>query len=121
MSSHRVLLAVDSNRRNLELLTQFLEKAGYSTLQATSLAELGDVLGKRETIDLALVDISGFDRMIWESCEQMKARSIPLLILSPRQSAIIQQESLEHGARGVLVKPLVVKELLALITSLIED
>jgi DNA-binding response OmpR family regulator len=116
-----VVLTADRNQRNLELLKQFLENAGFSTMQASSVEEIYDALKGPEVIALALVDISGFDRSIWECCEQMKAKSIPLMILSPKHSMAIQQESLMHGARGVLVKPLVVKEMLALVQSLIED
>ena len=70
---------------------------------------------------LALVDIAGFDRAIWERCEGLRHHKIPFLVLSPRQSAAIQQASLTHGARGVLIKPLVVRELLGLIRSLLEE
>ena len=42
-------------------------------------------------------------------------------MISPKQSAAIQQASLTHGARGVLIKPLVVRELLGLIRSLLEE
>jgi len=65
------------------------------------------------------VDIAGFDRSIWERCERLRAADIPFIIISPRQSAAIQEAVLAHGARGVLVKPLAVKELLALVLSLL--
>jgi CheY-like chemotaxis protein len=115
------ILTVDRNLRNLELLGEFLAKAGYTTLRASGVAEIAQTLKGPEDIVLALVDISGFDRTIWEYCEQIKAKNIPLLVLSPKHNAAIQQESLAHGARGVLVKPLVVKELLGLIKSMTEE
>ena len=34
MSERRVILTVDRNRRNLELLSQFLGKAGYESVSA---------------------------------------------------------------------------------------
>lgn len=121
MESKPVILGVDRNRRNLELLTQALSREGYRTLAATSLEELDRILTESETIRLAIVDISGFDRGIWERCERLREASIPFLLLSPRQSAALQQTGLAHGARGVLIKPLAVRELLALIRSLLGE
>lgn len=121
MGSNRTVLTADRNQRNLELLAQFLNQEGYQTIAASSLEELEQVIDAMDGIVLALVDISGFDRRIWQCCEQLRTKNIPLLILSPKYSAAIQQESLAHGARGVLIKPLVVRELLGLVESLIED
>ena len=70
---------------------------------------------------MALIDISGFDRTIWQYCEQLREKGIPLLVISPRESATITQEGITHGARSVLVKPLVMKELLILIHSMIGE
>ena len=120
MSDKPFILAVDRNRRNLELLTQFLEREGYQTCCAANLEEFDKVLEGSENINLALVDLSGFDKRIWGRCERLRNEEIPFLIFSPRQSTAIQQESLAHGARSVLVKPLVVRELMGLIRSLLE-
>jgi DNA-binding response OmpR family regulator len=70
---------------------------------------------------LALVDIAGFDRTVWERCEALRQHKIPFLVLSPRHSAALQQASFTHGASGVLIKPLLVRDLLGLIASLVED
>ena len=121
MAAEPTVLAVDHNRRNLELLTQFLAREGYRTIAANSLEEFDQVLNEPNEVGLALVDISGFDRSVWERCERLREMSIPFLLISSRQSAALQQTSLAHGARGVLVKPLAVKELLALICSFLEE
>jgi hypothetical protein len=49
---------------------------------------------------LALVDITGFDRTIWERCEGLRHHKIPFLVLSPRQSASIQQVTEEGRLDG---------------------
>jgi DNA-binding response OmpR family regulator len=121
MKAIPMILAVDRNHRNLELLSQFLEREGYQTRPAATLEEFDQALAEANGIGLALVDIAGFDRAIWERCEELRHHKIPFLVLSPRQSAAIQQASLTHGARGVLIKPLVVRELLGLIRSLLEE
>ena len=121
MKATPVILAVDHNRRNLELLSQFLGPEGYQTRTATGLEEFDQALAEPDEITLALVDIAGFDRSIWERCEALRHHKIPFLVLSPRQSAAIQQASLTHGAHGVLVKPLTAKDLLGLICGLLQE
>lgn len=115
------ILTVDRNQRNLELLGQFLSKEGYQTFPVSDLQGLQAVLDNDHIFGLALVDISGFDRSVWECCEKLAEKSIPLLIISPQQTRTIQQESLSHGAQGVLFKPLVVKELASLIHRMFQE
>ncbi len=115
------ILTVDHNKRNLELLAAYLEQAGYRTIAVSDIGQLDQALVERSAVSLALVDISGFDRSIWEWCRQLSEQGIPLLIVSPRQSAAIRQESMSHGAQSVLVKPLVIRELLALLARLVEE
>ncbi|MBW4683417.1 MAG: response regulator [Microcoleus vaginatus WJT46-NPBG5] len=121
MAETPLILALDRNRRNLELLAKFLGKEGYQVLSATSLEEFEQFLERKEEIGVVLLDISGFDRSIWEHCEQLQAAQIPFLVLSPKQSAAIQQESFAHGARNMLVKPLVANQLLGLIRNLLGE
>ena len=121
MKAMPLILAVDHNPRNLELLSQFLGREGYQTRTAAGLQEFDQALAEPDEIALALVDIAGFDRSIWERCEALRHHKIPFLVLSPRQSAAIQQASLTHGAHGVLVKPLTVKDLLSLICGLLKE
>ena len=106
-----VILAVDSNRSNLELLTQQLEREGYKIRSVTSLEELDQAIESGEGIALALVDLSGFDRSIWQRCDRLREAKVPFIILSPQRSPMVQRESITHGASGVLTKPVGVKEL----------
>lgn len=120
MPARQVILTIDRNRRNLELLSQFLSNEGYETQPLSELSQFDAALESPDTrVILALVDISGFGSGIWKYCEQLRRRGIPLLVLSPKKSAAIHQESLAHGARGVLVKPLIVQELVSLIKEMI--
>ncbi len=121
MSESPLILTVDTNHRNLELLNQFLAKEGYQTIGVSKLEEFERTLSELSQIKLVLLDISGFDRTIWERCEQLQNLQIPFLVISPKQSATIQHQSFAHGASSMLVKPLVIKQLLALIKSLLGD
>ncbi len=115
------ILVVDRSQRNLELLAQFLGQAGYPVLAEHDLDESGRVLDAHAEIGLALINLSGFDRRIWDLCERVRTKGMPLLVISPKQSVAIELESRAHGAQGVLTKPLVVRELLALLHRLLED
>lgn len=121
MSDQPLIVSVGSNVRNLELLSQFLSREGYQAVNATGLEEFNIVMNQSTQIDLGLIDITGFDNGIWEWCEQLKIQQIPFLIISPRQNAVIQRQGIVSGANSILVKPLVIKQLLDLIKSLLED
>src|SRR5690242_18872754 len=115
------ILVLNHNPRNLQLLAEYLGKEGFQTVAAQDLAQFDQALADSSTaIGAALVDIAGFDGQIWQRCELLRAAKIPFLVISPRHSAAIQQASLTHGARGVMVKPLVVKELVTLIHGVLE-
>ena len=116
----RTLLIVGHLPRNLQLLGDFLKKEGYTTLKAATYEEFDQVLNQQEAIDGGLIDLAGFDEQVWTRCERLRRAKIPFLIFSPRQSAAIQQASLSHGAKGVMVKPLIMKELIAVIQGLLE-
>ncbi|HII84343.1 MAG TPA: response regulator, partial [Methanobacterium subterraneum] len=51
------------------------------------------------------MDISGFNRSIWDSCERLRVLEIPFLVLSPQHQQAVEKQSKIHGAHGVLVKP----------------
>jgi len=118
-SAYTILL-VSHLPRNLQLLAELLEKEGYTTRSASSYGEFDRLLDQRLPIHGALVDIAGFNADIWMRCERLRAASIPFLVVSPQQSAAIQRAGLAHGARSVMVKPLVVKELISVIKSILE-
>jgi DNA-binding response OmpR family regulator len=116
------LLLVDHLPRNLELLVEFLGKEGYQTIGASTYSELDQVLSQqKESIQGALIDIAGFDSRIWERCEQLRAAKIPFLVVSAQMSAAIQAAGLAHGAKSVMKKPLVIKDLVAIIKSILVE
>jgi DNA-binding response OmpR family regulator len=117
----RKIIAVNSNKRNLELLEQFLNKAGFDTIPVSTLGEFDLTLLRKTPADIALIDVSGFDSSIWSRCERLHQCGLPFLILSTRQTEILQKESVSKGARAVLVKPLIFTELVGIIHTLIDE
>ena len=121
MSDKSIILVVDSNHSNLELLSQQLEQAGYQVVTAASLKELDQAVHTKRKIALSLIDISGLDQHIWEHCEDLHKAKTPFLVISPRRSSTIQRHSMEHGASGLLAKPLDFKDLLEHIHTVLGD
>lgn len=115
------ILSVGSNRANLDLLSQQLVKEGYETLSTASLEELDKAIQEKKDIALALIDLSGFDQRIWERCEALRKAKIPFIVISPQRSPLIQKDSMEHGASGLMVKPLGIKELLEYVHTLLGE
>jgi DNA-binding response OmpR family regulator len=113
------ILLVNHLPRNLQLLAEYLGKEGFTTVSASNYEEFDQALRDHAPINGALVDIAGFDTQIWMRCEELRAAKIPFLVVSPQQSSAIQQAGLAHGARSVMVKPLVIKELIAVIKSIL--
>lgn len=111
------VLIVGRNRRNLELLQGLLETEGYQVQTADDPAVLARLV-EEGNLSLALVDLAGFDQGVWGPCERLRSQGIPFLLISSRQSAAVQEAGLSKGARGVLVKPLEVRHLLALVREL---
>ncbi|MBD3882022.1 response regulator transcription factor [Phormidium tenue FACHB-886] len=101
-------------------MTEFLQSKGYSVFAVIRLEEVDQALNGSFTIKLALVDISGFDAGIWAFCQRLRQQEIPFLVISPSQQAAIQRASLMRGALGLLVKPLVMRDLLQLVRSLVK-
>jgi CheY-like chemotaxis protein len=122
MAERPGILAVDRNPRNLQLLAQLLDRQGYRLQGASSLDELDQALCDGVGLPhLALVDIAGFDPSIWQRCDQLSARGVPLLVVAPPNRPALERESRAHGARGVLVKPLATHLLVGSIRSLVGD
>jgi DNA-binding response OmpR family regulator len=121
MTERRSILAAATNAKNLQLLKQVLEKEGYPVIAVDSLEGIDAALLENKDIALALLDLSGFDRRVWERCERIRETGIPFLLISARQSSAIQKESISRGAHGILVKPLVIKELLGLVRSFMDE
>lgn len=119
MKPKHIIAIVNNNRRNLELLAQVLEKEGYEPRTASDAVEFERMVESAGDISLALVDIAGIGRDVWIGCQLLREKDVPFIIVSPRQSAAIQEESMSYGARGFLVKPLVIREFLGLIRGLL--
>ena len=118
MDEEQAILVVGGNPRNLELLAELLGREGYRVVPGDSVEACDQALCCQH-ISLALIDIAGFDLRLWEGCERLRGRQIPILVLSRRTDRHVRQAWLAHGARAVLAKPLAAEDLLEAIRLLL--
>jgi DNA-binding response OmpR family regulator len=121
MPDRPLILMLDRNRANLDVLAQVLAQAGCRARGAASLEEFDRALAGEDGVALALLDLAGLDQGVWDRCERLRAMDVPFLILSGRQSAALQQAGLSHGARGVLAKPLALREFIDILRTLLAE
>lgn len=106
------ILCLGRNRRNQELLSQVLAKAGYSVKVVLTMEELMPTVEQGD-IALVLLDITGFDARVWQFCQELRSHAIPFFIISPPQTAHLPAQ---YGSDSpLLVKPLAIRSLLTLI------
>ena len=121
MTEKSVILIVDSNHANLELMGQQLGQEGYDTVSAASLEELDQAIQGKLPINISLIDLAGFDQLIWERCDELRKIKIPFIVISPHRSPTIQRDSMKHDASGLMVKPLGIKDLIESVHTLLGD
>ncbi|MDI3550017.1 MAG: hypothetical protein PWQ15_1119 [Methanobacterium sp.] len=122
MPQNPTILVLNRNQRNLDILDQILGAEGYEVVGSSDLEALDcEIQARKQSISLVLMDITGFNHSVWDSCECLRREDIPFLVLSPHHNSAVEQQGLVNGAKGVIVKPLAVKQLLQLIESLIQN
>jgi PleD family two-component response regulator len=110
------ILIVDDIARNIQVLANVLDKAGYSVAAASdgrkALAMLASVLPDLVLLDVMMPGLDGF-----EVCRRIKASAetsrIPVILLTARTSAEDVLTGFQAGAVDYVTKPFNTKELLA--------
>ena len=106
------ILVVEEDLAISELICMNLEAAGYDTLAVFDGEAVERLLQKKETADLALVDImlpgkDGFSLM-----EKFREAKVPVIYLTAKGDVASKVRGLKLGAEDYLVKPFEVLELL---------
>lgn len=120
MTHKPLILILNRNQKNLDLMSKFISPEGYQVQGLKTLTEVERMVQIQKKVDLVLIDISGFGEKIWETCEHLRKSRIPFLVISPLSHMKLHKKSMKHGAEDFLVKPLMVKEILALIKEFVE-
>jgi two-component system, cell cycle response regulator DivK len=107
-----VILVVEDNERNLKLLRDVLEYAGYDVRTART-AEDGITLAVSEPPDLVLMDLQlpGIDGM--EALRRLRASpltaGIPVVAVTAQAMKHDRERALEAGFDGYVEKPISVR------------
>jgi len=107
-----VILVVEDNERNLKLLRDVLEYAGYDVRVART-AEDGIVLAVKEPPDLVLMDLQlpGIDGMeaLRRLRENPRTADIPVVAVTAQAMKQDRERALDAGFNGYIEKPISVR------------
>jgi DNA-binding response OmpR family regulator len=113
------ILIVDDETRMLNLIELFLKPHGYSCAKIHNGHEAIQSLKKNE-FDLVLLDIMMPEMSGWEACEKIRTfSSIPIIMLTARDTKADLIKGLELGADDYLTKPFDEEVLLAKINAVL--
>lgn len=120
MTDHAgTILMVMSNRQNLDIMSEFIVRLGYTPMKVDSLNQFKPTLDLKQQLLLALIDLTGFDKSVWDFCSRLHEMNVPMLVIAPKYNSSFETESIGRGASGLLIKPLVMRELSALIQKML--
>jgi two-component system cell cycle response regulator DivK len=107
-----VILVVEDNERNLKLLRDVLEYAGYD-VRAARTAEDGIILAVSEPPDLVLMDLQlpGIDGMeaLRRLRESPRTADIPVVAVTAQAMKQDRERALDAGFDGYIEKPISVR------------
>ena len=107
-----VILVVEDNERNLKLLRDVLEYAGYDVRVART-AEDGITLAVSEPPDLVLMDLQlpGIDGMeaLRRLRESPRTADIPVVAVTAQAMKQDRERALDAGFNGYIEKPITVR------------
>jgi CheY-like chemotaxis protein len=107
-----VILVVEDNERNLKLLRDVLEYAGYDVRVART-AEDGITLAVKEPPDLVLMDLQlpGIDGMeaLRRLRENPRTAYIPVVAVTAQAMKQDRERALDAGFNGYIEKPISVR------------
>lgn len=124
--THRILM-IDDDREMVTLGKLILEREGFEVLSAYSGVEGLQVLDKEDShIDLVLLDIMMLGIDGWQVLEKIRDNKrhadIPVIMLTARHYLEDESETANYSEMfdGYVVKPFVVRDLMAKINKLIK-
>jgi twitching motility two-component system response regulator PilH len=118
------ILIVDDSPTELHVLSQMLDKGGYETVTAED-GEEGIEKAKAEQPDLILMDVvmpglNGF-QATRKLSRDAATKHIPVVIVTTKDQDTDREWGMRQGARDYMVKPVKNTELLAKVSSLLEQ
>ena len=107
------ILIVEDEANIRELLRLYLEREGYTVLEAENGVE-GIKKWKSDKPDMLLLDVMMPVMDGWEVCREIRAESdVPIIMLTAKGETADRVSGLEMGADDYVVKPLEMPEVIA--------
>lgn len=107
------ILIVEDEANIRELLRLYLEREGYTVLEAENGVE-GIKKWKLDKPDMLLLDVMMPVMDGWEVCREIRAESdVPIIMLTAKGETADRVSGLEMGADDYIVKPLEMPEVIA--------
>lgn len=107
------ILIVEDEANIRELLRLYLEREGYTVLEAENGVE-GIKKWKSDKPDMLLLDVMLPVMDGWEVCREIRAESdVPIIMLTAKGETADRVSGLEMGADDYIVKPLEMPEVIA--------
>lgn len=107
------ILIVEDEANIRELLRLYLEREGYTVLEAENGVE-GIKKWKSDKPDMLLLDVMMPVMDCWEVCKEIRAESdVPIIMLTAREEEADKVMGLELGADDYITKPFSMRELMA--------
>jgi two-component system response regulator RegX3 len=115
----RTILLVEDERSIVEPLQAALEREGFRTELAGTVAEALDAAGRVDP-DLVLLDLMLPDGSGYDVCRELRSRStVPIVMLTARGDESDRIVGLELGADDYVVKPFSAREVAARIRAVL--
>jgi two-component system response regulator RegX3 len=119
VKAQRTILLVEDEESITTPLAEALEREGFATRVARTVAEATE-LGRRVRPDLVLLDLMLPDGSGLDVCRELRAASsVPIIILSARGEEADRVVGLELGADDYVVKPFSAREVVARIRAVL--
>ena len=119
MSGRGSILVVDDEPTIADVVSRYLERAGYAARIASdgpgALRRAGEERPDLVVLDLMLPTLNG-----WDVCRRIRATSqVPILMLTARDAEVDRVVGLEMGADDYVTKPFSLRELVARVRALL--
>jgi CheY-like chemotaxis protein len=116
--THKKVLVVDDDVRNLFALTTAFEKYNIQAMTAESGSEAMSVLGENKDVDMVLMDIMMPEMDGYETIQKIrrehKNSTLPIIAVTAKAMKGDREKCLEAGASDYIIKPLKIDQLVSL-------
>lgn len=100
------ILVVDDEPLIRKLVTDFLKKSGYTTIQAEDGRKALELFSEEEDIDLIILDVMLPEYDGWTVCREIRKKSkVPIIMLTARGEEFDELFGFDIGADEYIAKP----------------